>query len=87
MSWQLLFSKQSAKDAKNLKSAKLWKNAQKILEVLRRNPFQNPPPYEKLVGDLEGAFSRRINIHHRLIYQVNKQEKIVRVLRMWTRYE
>ena len=87
MSWQLLFSKQSAKDAKNLKSAKLWKNAQKILEVLRRNPFQNPPPYEKLVGDLEGAFSRRINIHHRLIYQVNKQEKIVRVLRMWTHYE
>jgi len=87
LSWQLLFSKQSAKDAKNLKSAKLWKNAQKILEVLRRNPFQNPPPYEKLVGDLEGAFSRRINIHHRLIYQVNKQEKIVRVLRMWTHYE
>ena len=87
MSWQLLFSKQSAKDAKNLKSAKLWKNTQKIFDILRQNPFQNPPPYEKLVGDLEGAFSRRINIHHRLIYQVNKQEKIVRVLRMWTHYE
>ena len=87
MSWRLLFSKQSAKDAKNLKSAKLWKNTQKILDIRRQNPFQNPPPYEKLVGDLEGAFSRRINIYHRLIYQVNKQEKIVRVLRMWTHYE
>lgn len=71
MDWQLLFSKKSLKDAKNLKKAKLWKNAQKILDVLRENPFQNPPPYEKLVGDLEGAFSRHLNIQHRIVYQVN----------------
>jgi Txe/YoeB family toxin of toxin-antitoxin system len=83
----MLFSKQSLKDAKKLKGAKLWKNAQKILDVLRENPFQNPPPYEKLSGDLDGAYSRRINIQHRLIYQVNKDEKNVRILRMWTHYE
>ena len=75
------------KDASKLKKAKLWKNAEKILTVLRENPFQNPPPYEKLVGDLEGIYSRRINIQHRLIYQTNKPEKVVRVLRMWTHYE
>ncbi|MGI8885053.1 MAG: Txe/YoeB family addiction module toxin [Pyrinomonadaceae bacterium] len=87
MNWQLLFSKQSVKDAKNLKSANLWKNADKLLDILRQNPLQNPPPYEKLVGDLEGAYSRRINIHHRLIYQIYKKEKVVRILRMWTHYE
>jgi toxin YoeB len=83
----MLFSKQSLKDARNLKSANLWKNAQKLLDVLRENPFQNPPPFEKLIGDLEGTYSRRINIQHRITYQVKKQEKIVRVLRMWTHYE
>ena len=87
MNRELLFSKQSLKDARNLKAAKLWKNAEKLLNVLRENPFQNPPPYEKLVGDLEGAYSRRINIHHCLVYQVNKEKKIVRVLRMRTHYE
>ncbi len=87
MSWTLLFSKQSLKDAKKLKSANLWKNAEKLLDVLRQNPSQNPPSYEKLVGDLEGAYSRRINIQHRLVYQVKKQEKVVRILRMWTHYE
>ncbi len=87
MNWQLLFSKQSVKDAKNLKSANLWKNADKLLDILRQNPLQNPSPYEKLVGDLEGAYSRRINIHHRLIYQIYKKEKVVRILRMWTHYE
>lgn len=87
MNWKLLFSKQSLKDAKNLKSANLWKNADKLLEILRHNPLQNPPPYEKLVGDLEGAYSRRINIRHRLVYQINKEEKVVRILRMWTHYE
>jgi len=87
LSWTLIFSKQSLKDAKRLKRAGLWKNAEKILNTLRRNPFQNPPPYEKLVGNLDGAYSRRINIHHRLIYQTNKEEKLVRVLRMWTHYE
>ena len=87
MNWQLLFSKQSLKDAKNLKSANLWKNVEKLLNVLRQNPLQNPPPYEKLIGDLEGAYSRRINIQYRLIYQINKEEKVVRILRMWTHYE
>jgi Txe/YoeB family toxin of toxin-antitoxin system len=83
----LIFSKQSLKDARNLKGAKLWKNALKILDVLRENPFRNPPPYEKLTGDLEGIYSRRINIQHRLIYQINKEEKVIRILRMWTHYE
>ena len=87
MNWTLIFSKQALKDAKRLKRANLWKNAEKLLEVLRRNPFQNPPPFEKLVGDLEGVLSRRINIQHRLIYQTNKEEKNVRVLRMWMHYE
>ena len=87
MNWTLVFSKQSLKDAKKLKRANLWKNAEKLLQILRENPFQNPPSYEKLVGDLEGVYSRRINITHRLIYQTNKEEKIVRVLRMWTHYE
>lgn len=87
MSWQSQFSKKSLKGAKNMKSAKLWKNEQKLLDVLRQNPFQNPPPYEKLIGDLEGVYSRRINIHNRLIYQVNKEENTVRSLRMWTHYE
>lgn len=87
MSWQLLFSKQSLKDAKKLKSADLWKNVDKLLNILRENPFQNSPSYEKLVGDFDGAYSRRINIRHRLIYQVEKNEKIVRILRMWTHYE
>ncbi len=87
MSWKLIFSKTSLKDAKKLQRAGLWKNAEKLLSVLRENPFQNPPPYEKLVGDLHGVLARRINIQHRLIYQVNKQAEIVRVLRMWTHYE
>jgi len=87
LNWQLLFSKQSLKDAKKLKSANLWKNAEKLLAVLRNNPFQNPPSFEKLVGDLDGAYSRRINIQHRIVYQVIKEEKVVRILRMWTHYE
>ena len=68
MNWQLLFSKQSLKDAKKLKGANLWKNTEKLLDVLRNNPFQSPPSFEKLVGDLDGAYSRRINIQHRLVY-------------------
>jgi len=87
LNWKLIFSKQAVKDAKRLKKANLWKNAESLLDVLRENPFRNPPPYEKLVGDLEGVYSRRINIQHRLIYQSNKKEKVVRVLRMWTHYE
>jgi len=87
LNWTLIFSKQALKDAKRLKRANLWKNAENLLNILRQNPFQNPPPYEKLIGDFEGVFSRRINIQHRLIYQTNKREKTVRVLRMWTHYE
>jgi Txe/YoeB family toxin of toxin-antitoxin system len=87
LNWTLIFSKQALKDAKRLKRANLWKNAENLFNILRQNPFQNPPPYEKLVGDLEGVFSRRINIQHRLIYQTNEREKTIRVLRMWTHYE
>lgn len=87
MNWQLLFSKQSLKDAKKLKSANLWKNTEKLLDILRNNPFQSPPSFEKLVGDLDGAYSRRINIQHRIVYQIIKEEKVVRILRMWTHYE
>ena len=87
MNWQLLFSKQSLKDAKKLNGANLWKNTEKLLDVLRNNPFQSPPSFEKLVGDLDGAYSRRINIQHRIVYQVIKEEKVVRILRMWTHYE
>ncbi|WP_048441576.1 Txe/YoeB family addiction module toxin [Caenimonas sp. SL110] len=87
MTWQVVYAKQALKDAKKLASAGLKEKAQELLEVLKRSPFQNPPPFEKLVGDLEGAYSRRINIQHRLVYEVFKKERIVRVLRMWTHYE
>ena len=87
MSWRLAFTKQTQKDAQKLKASNLKLQAEKLLEVLRGNPFQNPPPYEKLVGDLAGAYSRRINIQHRLVYQVLEKEHIVKVLRMWTHYE
>ena len=85
--WDLRFTGQAGKDAKKLASAGLKPKAQELLEVLRNNPFQNPPPYEKLVGDLSGVFSRRINIKHRLVYQVLEKERVVKVLRMWTHYE
>lgn len=87
VSWSLLYSKYAQKDAKKLSQAGLKEKAQALLEILEVDPFQNPPPYEKLVGDLGGAYSRRINIQHRLVYQVFRQEKTVRVLRMWTHYE
>ncbi|MBN2803384.1 MAG: Txe/YoeB family addiction module toxin [Deltaproteobacteria bacterium] len=85
--WKLYFTKQAQKDALKLKSAGLKKNAEALLEIIRLNPFLNPPPYEKLTGDLSGAISRRINIKHRLVYQVFKEEKAVKVIRMWTYYE
>jgi Txe/YoeB family toxin of toxin-antitoxin system len=85
--WELRFTSHAGKDAKKLASAGLKPKAQELLEILRNNPFQNPPPYEKLVGDLSGAFSRRINIKHRLVYQVLEKERMVKVLRMWTHYE
>jgi Txe/YoeB family toxin of toxin-antitoxin system len=87
VSWQLVFTKQAQKDAKKLSSAGLRPKAEVLLEVLRKNPFQNPPPYEKLVGDLAGACSRRINIQHRLVYQVLQEIKTVKVIRLWTHYE
>lgn len=87
MNWQLVYTKQSHKDAKKLSSAGLRPKAEALLEVLRKNPFQNPPPYEKLVGDLAGAYSRRINIQHRLVYQVLPEIKTVKVIRLWTHYE
>jgi Txe/YoeB family toxin of toxin-antitoxin system len=85
--WQLVYTKQAQKDAKKLSSAGLRPKAETLLEVLKRNPFQNPPPYEKLVGDLTGAYSRRINIQHRLVYQVLPGIKTVKVIRLWTHYE
>ena len=87
MSWQVVFTKQAQKDARNLSSAGLKQKAQLLLSVVAENPFQKPPPYEKLVGDLAGAYSRRINIQHRLVYQVLETEHTVKVLRMWTHYE
>lgn len=87
MSWQLVYAKQALKDAKKISSSGLKPKAQELLAVLVRDPFQNPPPYEKLVGDLAGAYSRRINIQHRLVYEVFSEQRTVRILRMWTHYE
>ena len=87
MSWKLLYTRQAQKDAKKIAATGLKSKAKTLLQLLAENPFQTPPPYEKLVGDLTGALSRRINIQHRLVYQVLKQEKTVKVIRMWTHYE
>ena len=83
----LVFTRQAQKDAKKLVASGLRPKAERLLDLLKRNPFQNPPPLEKLVGDLAGAYSRRINVHHRLVYQVLPAEKMVKVIRMWTHYE
>jgi len=85
--YHLVFTKQAQKDAKKLTSAGLRPKAQKLLDLIAENPFQNPPPYEKLVGDLAGAYSRRINIHNRLVYQVLEDAHTIKVLRLWTHYE
>lgn len=87
MRYLVVFTKQAQKDAKKLASAGLKPKAQFLLDILAGDPFQNPPPYEKLIGDLAGAYSRRINIQHRLVYQVLKAEQVVKVLRLWTHYE
>ena len=79
--------KQAQKDAKKLKGTPLAQKTKELLAILEKDPYQNPPPFEKLLGDLSGAFSRRINIHHRLVYQILKKERIIKVLRMWTHYE
>lgn len=87
MSWKLVYTKQAQKDAKKLASSGLKKKAQELLQVIEQDPYQNPPPYEKLIGDLSGAYSRRINIQHRIVYQVLESEQLVKVLRLWTHYE
>jgi len=85
--WKIHYTRQAQKDARKLASSGLKDKAQELLRIVATNPYQNPPPYEKLVGDLEGAYSRRINIQHRLVYQVYEDEKCVKVLRLWTHYE
>jgi toxin YoeB len=85
--WRLVFTPQAAKDAKKLKRSGLKPKAEALLDILQRDPFQSAPPFEKLVGDLTGAYSRRINIHHRLVYQILQRERVVKVIRMWTHYE
>ncbi|MFO7850619.1 MAG: Txe/YoeB family addiction module toxin [Spirochaetia bacterium] len=87
MMYKLLFTKQAQKDAKKLKSSNLKSKAEEVLKILEEEPFRDYPPYEKLIGDLTGAFSRRINIQHRIVYQVLEDKKMVKVLRMWTHYE
>jgi Txe/YoeB family toxin of toxin-antitoxin system len=85
--WRVVFTKQAQKDAKKLASAGLRSKAEKLLDILRENPYKTPPTYEELLGDLSGAYSRRINIQHRLVYQILDNEKVVKVIRMWTHYE
>lgn len=85
--YKILYHKKAIKDIQKLKSANLDKKAKNIIEVIKENPFQNPPPYEKLVGDLTGFYSRRINVQHRLVYDVDEEEKTVKIYRMWTHYE
>ena len=87
MTWQLIYTKQAQNDAQKLASSGLKEMAKELLKIVECNPYQNPPPYEKLVGDLVGAYSRRINIQHRIVYQVLEAEHVVKVLRLWTHYE
>ncbi len=85
--YQLVYVKQALKDADKIKKSNLKKNVERLLSILSKDPFQNPPPYEKLIGDLEGAYSRRINIQHRLVYQIYEEERVVKIIRMWSHYE
>lgn len=87
MNWRLVYTRQAQKDAKKLVASGLRVKAEAIIQILRKNPYQVPPSFEKLVGDLAGAYSRRINIQHRLIYQVLNDEKVIKIIRMWTHYE
>ena len=87
MIWNIVFTKQAQKDAKKIAASNLKPQTQRLLDILAINPFQNPPPYEKLVGDISGAISRRINFQHRLVYQVYTEENTIKVIRMWTHYE
>ena len=85
--WRIVYTKQTLKDAKKLSSAGLRSNAETLLGILREDPYQTPPPFEKLIGDLSGAYSRRINIQHRIVYQIIDNESTVKIIRMWTHYE
>ena len=85
--WRVVFTKQARKDANKISASGLQSKAEKLIDILRKNPYQTPPPFEKLIGDLIGAYSRRINIQHRLVYQILDDEKVVKVIRMWTHYE
>ena len=85
--YNIIYSSQAQRDAKKASKSGLKDNILKLIEILKRNPYQNPPPYEKLIGDLAGNYSRRINIQHRLVYQVYEKEKIVKIIRMWTHYD
>ncbi len=87
MNWRVVFTKQAQKDAKKISSSGLKQKVEALINILRENPYQVPPPYEKLIGDLAGAYSRRINIQHRIVYQIMDEEKIVKIIRMWTHYE
>jgi len=85
--YKIIYSSQAQRDAKKAGNSGIKNNIQKLIEILQKNPYQNPPPFEKLLGDLSGAYSRRINIQHRLVYQIYEEEKIVKIIRMWTHYE
>ena len=87
MNWRVVFTRQAQKDAKKISASGLKQQVEALINILRENPYQVPPPFEKLIGDLAGAYSRRINIQHRLIYQIMNEEKIVKIIRMWTHYE
>jgi toxin YoeB len=87
VSWEVVYAKHALKDAQKLAASGLKPKAQELLAMIKEDPFQNPPPYEKLVGDLSGAYSRRINIQHRLVYEVLQEQRVVKVLRMWSHYE
>lgn len=87
MSWKIVYTKQALKDAKRIESAGLKPKVVSLLSILRKDPFSSPPPFEKLIGDLSGAYSRRINIQHRLVYQVLSDHQTIKVIRMWTHYE
>jgi toxin YoeB len=87
VNWKVVFTKQAQKDARRLAAAGLKSKAEELIEILRQDPWRSPPPFEKLLGDLAGAYSRRINIQHRLVYQILEEERIVKILRLWTHYE
>ncbi len=87
MNWEVIYTKQAQKDAEKLSSVGLKDKAKHLISIIKESPYQNPPPYEKLIGDLSGSYSRRINIQHRLVYQVYEKEKTIKVIRLWTHYD